>query len=1205
LKELPSSIGQLNALQEFDLSGCSSLKELPSSIGQLNALQKLDLSGCSSLKELPSSIGQLNAVQEFILCECLNLKELPSSIGQLNALKKFDLSGCFDLKELPSSIGQLNALQELDLSGCPSLKELPSSIGQLNALQEFDLSGCSSLKELPSSIGQLNVLQEFILCECCNLKELFSSIGQLNALKKFDLSGCSNLKELPSSIGRLNALKKFDLSRCFNLKELPSSIGQLNALQEFILCECCNLKELPSSIGQLNALQELDLSGCSSLKELPSYIGQLNALQKLDLSGCSSLKELPSSVGELNAIQEFILCECFNLKKLPSSIGQLNVLKKFDLSGCFELKELPSSIGQLNALKELYLIGCSSLQELPTFIGQLNALQKFDLTGCSNLQKLPTSIGQLNALQKFNLCDCSQLQELPTSIGRLSALQDFNLKGCFKLMELPTSISELNALRKFNLGDCSQLQELPTSIGQLNALQDFNLEGCSKLMELPTSIGQLSALQDFNLKGCSKLMELPIFIGELNALQKFNLANYSQFEELPITIGQLSAFQDLNLEGCSTSMELPTSIGQLNALQCVEEVDAIQNSSLEEGFELEESPISINKSNAFGQHLILGETSQSLKSNLSNDIMRWFEVHKKFITSTPQLLNAQNGGNAFKIVASTKNNDGGTFDFFFASAKCMTKVVGVGLEWAKVEVCMKSFDVKVISIGENAWRNPWEQVEQTGCSKDFILLNCNLANMNRNKFNISKLTAKESSKKFGIGVHVQGTLKHGEVNTYVEDKGKYVAFSPLIWDLVQYMINSYCKQCVGSTSNVSGSNASHNQEGSKGKEKVNMNSQFPPESSNKRDENEEDDKHGPPLSNIGSNVEINAKKEKILKVTVFPRDGGDFYQGNPCHAVEPIDEINTATINTTLVFQFELGNTRKLTITTETGCSLGNSVPERYDGNYLGYYQDNIKISLSCVEANGAQISSPGPIVERTEKIKFVKSIQSTHTKSDAKNTIAQGNVQLQTNVLPVNFQFNGQGGQNWTTTTGDSNSYTTSVEVYNEQVDEFLIQRRGTTKSSYDCKFEFAHNVLDYAKQDDFECRKQFVNQSRIFDTFWPKIESKWNNLNNSEECPYMFETKRDLIAIQDHYQSNKNNTKFRPLEQRYVVDMFVNHAMTHMTHMITDYDEIELSQGMENSNSGLKVNIPTQERWRAVIIQMQEKWQDLRLRVSSDIGN
>ncbi len=84
LKELPSSIGQLNALQKLDLNEYSKLKELPSSIGQLNALQKLDLKGCSNLKEIPSSIGQLNALQRFYLWKCSNLKELPSSIGQLN-----------------------------------------------------------------------------------------------------------------------------------------------------------------------------------------------------------------------------------------------------------------------------------------------------------------------------------------------------------------------------------------------------------------------------------------------------------------------------------------------------------------------------------------------------------------------------------------------------------------------------------------------------------------------------------------------------------------------------------------------------------------------------------------------------------------------------------------------------------------------------------------------------------------------------------------------------------------------------------------------------------------------------------------------------------------------------------------------------------------------------------------------------------------
>jgi hypothetical protein len=68
LQELPTSIGQLIALREFNLSRCYSLQELPTSISQLNALQKLHLSRCSNLQKLPMYIGQLNAFQSFI-CE--------------------------------------------------------------------------------------------------------------------------------------------------------------------------------------------------------------------------------------------------------------------------------------------------------------------------------------------------------------------------------------------------------------------------------------------------------------------------------------------------------------------------------------------------------------------------------------------------------------------------------------------------------------------------------------------------------------------------------------------------------------------------------------------------------------------------------------------------------------------------------------------------------------------------------------------------------------------------------------------------------------------------------------------------------------------------------------------------------------------------------------------------------------------------------
>jgi predicted acetyltransferase len=52
------------------------------------------------------------------------------------------------------------------------------------------------------------------------------------------------------------------------------------------------------------------------------------------------------------------------------------------------------------------------------------------------------------------------------------------------------------------------------------------------------------------------------------------------------------------------------------------------------------------------------------------------------------------------------------YEFFFGSAKYMSKVVGVGLEWAKAVVCMQCGSVNVVSISETAWQNSWNEVEE-------------------------------------------------------------------------------------------------------------------------------------------------------------------------------------------------------------------------------------------------------------------------------------------------------------------------------------------------------------------------------------------------------------------------------------------------------------------------------------------------------------
>ena len=50
IKDLPSSIGHLQALENLDLSGCEDLESLPVSICNLSSLQTLNVNNCQKLE---------------------------------------------------------------------------------------------------------------------------------------------------------------------------------------------------------------------------------------------------------------------------------------------------------------------------------------------------------------------------------------------------------------------------------------------------------------------------------------------------------------------------------------------------------------------------------------------------------------------------------------------------------------------------------------------------------------------------------------------------------------------------------------------------------------------------------------------------------------------------------------------------------------------------------------------------------------------------------------------------------------------------------------------------------------------------------------------------------------------------------------------------------------------------------------------------
>ena len=205
---LPLSIEHLIGLIKLDLRDCKNLSSLPNICYSSMSLKTLNLSGCPKLDELPKNLGEIEGLEELDLSGTA-IMGLPSSIIHLKNLKVFSLSGCVVL-----SSNELTRFPSMQPRRSPDpMDMLERSLIGLCSLTELDLSYCN-VQTIPKVFGCLSSL------ECLNLRGnnficLPESIVQLSNLTSLNMGGCTHLRMLPKL--PLN-IEYIDATKCTSLE---------------------------------------------------------------------------------------------------------------------------------------------------------------------------------------------------------------------------------------------------------------------------------------------------------------------------------------------------------------------------------------------------------------------------------------------------------------------------------------------------------------------------------------------------------------------------------------------------------------------------------------------------------------------------------------------------------------------------------------------------------------------------------------------------------------------------------------------------------------------------------------------------------------------------------------------------------------------------------------------------------------------------
>jgi hypothetical protein len=292
------------------------------------------------------------------------------------------------------------------------------------------------------------------------------------------------------------------------------------------------------------------------------------------------------------------------------------------------------------------------------------------------------------------------------------------------------------------------------------------------------------------------------------------------------------------------------------------------------------------------------------------------------------------------------------------------------------------------------------------------------------------------------------------------------------------------------------------------------------------------------------------KEAQNAIVKVQPGSRGYWYNREKQIRIDAPKDLKDVCITPYLSFEFLIDAHGLKTVKTTIYVlfDMKGTMPNENETKRFGWFQRQLEVSLECSEDGGAKLHGDGVLEQEdeTQKRIWMENMQSNsgHIQFGMNGSVRGG--------LPV---IQGELGGLFSRSMGTSSSMKQhTIEIPNKQISGGFVPIKMTSGGNKPC-LSYKFNYMKYPKdinEVDSEAKRELYITTGLCSSLSPKVVGMWDELDDDKlSYLYTFEAQRIICELK------KTNTIFgilksksirKEVEQKYKVEIHVNHKMTHI---------------------------------------------------------